>query len=67
MGGGRRRVLVHPTGYRQSPYADLETPGPDTKETRHQVAAEENNTKDSDRRRSPSGKLWHSSPGSSGR
>ena len=28
---GQRRVLVHPSGYRQSPYADVGTPGDDVK------------------------------------
>ena len=36
------RVLVHPSGFRQSPYADVRPPD-------------------------PVGKLWHTSPGSSGR
>jgi len=30
-GMGQRRVLVHPSGFRQSPYADVGTPGEDTK------------------------------------
>jgi len=30
-GMGRRRVLVHPTGFRQSPYADLKPAGDDAK------------------------------------
>jgi error-prone DNA polymerase len=30
-GMGRRRVLVHPSGFRQSPYADLKPPGTDVK------------------------------------
>jgi error-prone DNA polymerase len=50
-----RPVLVHPTGFRMSPYADIKPAGEDTK-----IAA----------RRTASGaprKLWHSSPGSSGR
>jgi len=38
----RRRVLVHASGFRQSPYADVAPAGPATK-------------------------LWHASPGSSGR
>jgi error-prone DNA polymerase len=49
-----RPVLVHPTGFRMSPYADIEPAGENTK-----LAA----------RREASGaprKLWHSSPGSSG-
>jgi error-prone DNA polymerase len=28
---GQRRVLVHPSGFRQSPYADVGTPGDDVK------------------------------------
>jgi error-prone DNA polymerase len=40
--GGQRRVLVHASGYTQSPYTDVGPPGSDRK-------------------------LWHSSPGSSGR
>jgi error-prone DNA polymerase len=46
-GMGRRRVLVHSSGFRMSPYADIKTAGEDTKEAPR--------------------KLWHSSPGSSGR
>jgi error-prone DNA polymerase len=49
-----RPVLVHPTGFRMSPYADIKPAGGDSK-----VAA----------RRAAAGaprKLWHSSPGSSG-
>ena len=30
-GMGQRRVLVHPSGFRQSPYADVGTPGDDVK------------------------------------
>jgi error-prone DNA polymerase len=44
---GTRRVLVHASGFRQSPYADVKPPGEDTKTAPR--------------------KLWHSSPGSSGR
>ncbi len=46
-GMGRRRVLVHASGYEQSPYADVRPAG---------TSAE-----------SAPRKLWHSSPGSSGR
>jgi error-prone DNA polymerase len=46
-GMGRRRVLVHPSGFRQSPYADIKPAGGD-------VGAAPR-------------KLWHASPGSSGR
>ncbi|MFK5689051.1 DNA polymerase III subunit alpha [Ornithinimicrobium sp. LYQ92] len=41
-----RRVLVHASGFTQSPYADIKPAGEAT--------------------RQPGGKLWHSSPGSSG-
>ncbi len=46
-GDGRRRVLVHASGFRQSPYSDVKPAGDDAK--------------------SAPRKLWHSSPGSSGR
>jgi error-prone DNA polymerase len=49
-GMGRRRVLVHSSGFTMSPYADVKPPGEDTK---------------SASRKAPR-KLWHSSPGSSG-
>jgi error-prone DNA polymerase len=49
-----RRVLVHPSGFRQSPYADLKPPGDDVKSAARKEAA-----------KAPR-KLWHSSPGSSG-
>ena len=42
---GRRRVLVHASGFQQSPYADVKPAGGSI----------------------TSRKLWHSSPGSSGR
>jgi error-prone DNA polymerase len=51
---GTRRVLVHPSGFRQSPYADLKPPGDDPKTAARREAA-----------KAPR-KLWHSSPGSSG-
>ncbi len=49
MGGGaqHRRVLVHASGFKQSPYSDVKPAGEDAK--------------------SAPRKLWHSSPGSSGR
>ena len=46
-GRGRRRVLVHASGFRQSPYSDVKPPGEDVKTAPR--------------------KLWHASPGSSGR
>ena len=30
-GMGQRRVLVHPSGFKQSPYADIKPAGEDTK------------------------------------
>jgi error-prone DNA polymerase len=66
--GDRRRVLVHPSGYRQSPYADLKPPGEDTKETRRMLPADDPAAREEERRRrEPPRKLWHASPGSSGR
>lgn len=44
---GAARVLVHPSGFRQSPWADLKPAGEDVST-------------------GAPGKLWHSSPGSSG-
>ncbi|GAA4123257.1 DNA polymerase III subunit alpha [Knoellia locipacati] len=58
--GGRRRVLVHASGFKQSPYADIKPAGSPTQDG-HRVASvvvPEHGT-------SPR-KLWHSSPGSSG-
>ena len=49
-----RRVLVHPSGFRQSPYADLKPPGDDTKTAARKEGA-----------KAPR-KLWHSSPGQLG-
>ncbi|QXG75751.1 DNA polymerase III subunit alpha [Modestobacter sp. L9-4] len=49
-----RPVLVHPTGFRMSPYADIKPAGDDAATAIRRAAAE------------PPRKLWHSSPGSSG-
>jgi error-prone DNA polymerase len=49
-----RPVLVHPTGFRMSPYADIKPAGPETRDAARRAAA------------GPPRKLWHSSPGSSG-
>ncbi|SFK61081.1 DNA polymerase III subunit alpha [Geodermatophilus ruber] len=49
-----RPVLVHPTGFRMSPYADIKPAGEDTQGAARRAAA------------GPPRKLWHSSPGSSG-
>jgi error-prone DNA polymerase len=63
MGGPRsRRVLVHASGFRQSPYADLKPPGDDVRDTRAMAAP-----KEAKENREAPRKLWHSSQGSSGR
>ena len=49
-GMGRRRVLVHSSGFRMSPYADIRPAGEDPKQAARNAPR----------------KLWHSSPGSSG-
>jgi error-prone DNA polymerase len=77
-GSGHRRVLVHASGFRQSPYADVKPPGEDTRDTRRMLAAEgagpvvdgTGEPEETERRRrrgEPPRKLWHASPGSSGR
>jgi error-prone DNA polymerase len=53
-GMGRRRVLVHSSGFTMSPYADIKPPGEDTKTAARRASSQ------------PPRKLWHSSPGSSG-
>ena len=66
-----RRVLVHPSGFRQSPYADIKPPGDDAAATRQAVARQDEARRAAEREggrsREPPRKLWHSSPGSSGR
>ncbi|WP_299445187.1 DNA polymerase III subunit alpha [uncultured Phycicoccus sp.] len=54
-----RRVLVHASGFRQSPYADVRPPGADPRSGRGAPAA-------ATAPALPSRKLWHASPGSSG-
>jgi error-prone DNA polymerase len=55
-----RPVLVHPTGFRMSPYADIKPAGEETKLAARRVATAP------PRDPAPPRKLWHSSPGSSG-
>ena len=55
--GQRRRVLVHASGFKQSPYADIKPAGEDPAVVPPKAPAT--------RTRAP-GKLWHASPGSSG-
>jgi error-prone DNA polymerase len=108
-GAGHRRVLVHSSGFRQSPYADIKPPGEDARDTRRMLAAEARperaeragehpaaegaaverererervaaeqaeraaleraaeQAEERRRRGAPPRKLWHASPGSSGR
>ncbi len=58
---GGRRVLVHASGFRQSPYADIKPAGGDVQGSRRLAAG---GVVPEDL--SPPRKLWHSSPGSSG-
>ncbi|MEI2764247.1 MAG: PHP domain-containing protein [Dermatophilaceae bacterium] len=74
MGGSApRRVLVHASGFRQSPYADTRPPGQDVKAARRLAldpafvtggGVDGWSPADVDGR--PPRKLWHASPGSSG-
>jgi error-prone DNA polymerase len=78
-----RRVLVHASGFRQSPYADIKPQGVDAADTRAQAGAERAKAREKELVAAddttppedpppqktgtpPPGKLWHSSPGSSG-
>ncbi len=56
--GQRRRVLVHASGFRQSPYADVKPAGEDPTSVPKPPPPEA-------RTKAP-GRLWHASPGSSG-
>jgi error-prone DNA polymerase len=63
-----RRILVHASGFRQSPYADIKPAGDDARDTRRLVASQDPaEPPEERRRREPPRKLWHASPGSSGR
>jgi error-prone DNA polymerase len=53
-GMGRRRLLVHSSGFAMSPYADIKPAGEDAKTASRSAVSE-----------APR-KLWHSSSGSSG-
>ncbi|GAA6525732.1 DNA polymerase III subunit alpha [Intrasporangium sp. DVR] len=56
-----RRVLVHASGFKQSPYADIRPAGGDVRESRSRAALVP-----SDVPHGPPRKLWHASPGSAG-
>jgi error-prone DNA polymerase len=63
MDRSRARMLVHASGFKQSPYSDVRPAGGDVRDSRklpqegHAVPQEG----------TPPRKLWHTSPGSSGR
>ena len=61
--GAGRRVLVHASGFRQSPYADVRPPGADPRSGRGAPAVPAAERAPA---ALPSRKLWHASPGSSG-
>lgn len=56
-----RRVLVHASGFKQSPYADIKPPGDDVRGPRATSGLVPTDTVGG-----PPRKLWHASPGSSG-
>jgi len=71
--GAQRLVLVHASGFTQSPYADTRPPGEDVKSARHLAGAlgpDAFDALDASGQGGAAGrpprKLWHSSPGSSG-
>jgi error-prone DNA polymerase len=62
---GGRRVLVHASGFRQSPYADTKPPGEDVRGS-HRLGRGVVVPDPGAEQLTPPRKLWHSSPGSSG-
>jgi error-prone DNA polymerase len=60
--GGSRRVLVHASGFKQSPFADIKPAGGDVRDSR-KLPMEGHAVPDEG---APPRKLWHASPGSSG-
>jgi len=60
--GGSRRVLVHASGFKQSPYADIKPAGGDVRDSRKLPLEGHAVPEDG----APPRKLWHASPGSSG-
>ncbi len=74
-GMGQRRVLVHASGFKQSPYADVRPAGGDVKKgtpapdaSGHEARESRKDQDAREPREAPKAprKLWHSSPGSSG-
>jgi error-prone DNA polymerase len=69
MDGARRRMLVHASGFRQSPYADVKPAGGDVRDSRKLPNPGPLLNKDGHavpQEGAPPRKLWHASPGSSG-
>ncbi|HEY5246818.1 MAG TPA: OB-fold nucleic acid binding domain-containing protein, partial [Dermatophilaceae bacterium] len=64
--GSRSRVLVHASGFRQSPYADVKPAGSDVRDSR-KLPSEGHAVPLRGQAGTPPRKLWHASPGSSGR
>ncbi len=65
-GQGGRRVLVHASGFKQSPYADIKPPGEDVRGSHRLGQGAVVPDGREAQQFSPPRKLWHSSPGSSG-
>jgi error-prone DNA polymerase len=61
-----RRVLVHASGFRQSPYADIKPPGDDPATAARKAAARKRSEGADGKGGSAPRKLWHTSPGSPG-
>jgi len=64
--GSGSRVLVHASGFRQSPYADVKPAGGDVRDSR-KLPGEGKAVPLQGQDGTPPRKLWHASPGSSGR
>jgi len=64
--GSRRRMLVHASGFRQSPYADVKPAGGDARNSR-KLPGEGHAVPMREQEGPPQRKLWHASPGSPGR
>lgn len=64
--GAGRRVLVHASGFRQSPYADTRPPGEDVRGSHRLGQGAAVPDAGGADQFTPPRKLWHSSPGSSG-
>jgi error-prone DNA polymerase len=64
--GSRSRMLVHASGFRQSPFADVRPAGGDVRDSR-KLPGEGNAVPLQGEEGTPPRKLWHASPGSSGR